>query len=64
MSFSFPLVSVSPIDFEHCQDPAGTTMTADIGVYVDDGLPAELKNYDLMSDLRPVIANGWIIRVD
>jgi hypothetical protein len=37
-------------------------MLADVIVYIDDGLPNELRNYDLMADLRPVIKNDWIIR--
>jgi hypothetical protein len=42
------------MSFSECQELAAVTMMADVIVYLDDGLPAELK-HDLMADLRPVI---------
>lgn len=48
--------------FVECQEPV--TLIADVTVYVDDGLPAEITNYDLMADLRPIIENNWTIRAD
>jgi hypothetical protein len=34
-------------------------MSVDIVVFIDDDLPAEEKNYDLMADLRPIIDKNW-----
>ncbi len=62
--FELPLFMVSSLAFVECGDLAAVTMTADVVVYVDDGLPAELRSYDLMGDLRPVIANNWQLRAD
>ena len=56
-----PLVRVSSLAFVDCNDPAVVSMTADAMVYIDDGLPAELRNCDLMVDIRPFIASNWTI---
>ena len=60
--FELPHVTVTSTAFVQCEDVASVTMLADVIVYIDDGLPNELRNYDLMADLRPVIKNDWIIR--
>jgi Putative DNA-binding domain len=62
--FELPLVMVSSTAFVACGEPAAVTMSANVVVYVDDGLPAELANYDLMVDLLPVVENNWTIPAD
>jgi hypothetical protein len=62
--FEERLFTVSSAAFVECNEPATVRISADVVVYVDDGLPAEVKNYDLMSDLRPVIENNWMILAD
>jgi hypothetical protein len=57
--FELPYFDANSLMFWDCPDPTAVTMLADVTVYVDDGLPAELTGYDLMADLRPVIANKW-----
>jgi hypothetical protein len=62
--FEFPIIVVSSLAFAQCRDLAAVSMTADVIVYVDDGLPAEVKSYDLMADLRPVIEDNWMLRAE
>jgi len=59
--FDLPLVKVSSLSFSECEDISAVTMTADVTVYIDDGLPAELRNYDLVADVMPVIKAKWIV---
>jgi hypothetical protein len=60
--FELPDVFSAPsIAFFDCVDTAAVTMTGDVIVYIDEGFPAELRNYDLMEALRPVIDNNWTI---
>ena len=64
-SFDLPLVKVSSLSFTECpEDISAVSMTADVTVYIDDGLPAELRNYDLMADVQPVFNANWIIHGD
>ena len=40
-------------------DSANVTITADIKVFIDNGLPFELPSCDIMADLRPVVDAEW-----
>ena len=62
--FDLSLVKVSSLSFVECVDISAVTMTADVTVYIDDGLPTELRNYDLMADVQPVIKAKWIVPTD
>jgi hypothetical protein len=62
--FELPLFTVRQTAFVDCSDHAAVSMLADVLVYIDDGLPAELGNYNLMADLKPVIENGWRIAAE
>ena len=57
--FEYPLIRASALAFVDCPDLGRVTMMADVTVFVDNGLPSELTNYDLMADLRPVIDAKW-----
>jgi hypothetical protein len=59
--FELPVFSVTSSAFIQCAEPLAATMIANVTVYIDEGLPAELKNYDLMEALRPVIENDWTL---
>jgi hypothetical protein len=59
--FEMRLITVSPLVFPERADPAAISMTADVIAYVDDGVPCELTNYDLMADLRPIIDSKWMV---
>lgn len=59
--FDYPLVKVSDSAIRECPEPADVGMRLDITVFVDNGLPSELRNYDLMADLRPIIDAQWHI---
>jgi hypothetical protein len=57
--FGVELFQVSSLAFTGCEDIAAVRIAADVVVYIDDGLPAELRNYDLMADLQPIMKSGW-----
>jgi Putative DNA-binding domain len=57
--FEKRLIEVSSLVFVGCPEISAVTMSADIIAYIDDGLPTEINNYDLMVDLRPVIETKW-----
>jgi len=53
-------INMSSLAFIDCSDLDSVAMTADITVFIDNGLPAEVRNYDLMADLRPwIIDTNW-----
>jgi hypothetical protein len=46
--------------FTECCDVGAVTIMTDVVVYIHDGVPTEVRNYGLMTDLRPVLENNWI----
>ncbi len=66
--FKEPLIKVSSSVFHHhnvVTDISGVTLVADIMVFIDNGLPCEVRNYDLMADLRTLVGaldSEWLIR--
>ncbi len=63
-SFDLQHVWVDSMVFALCEDPFAVTMMVDVIAYIDDGLPAELRNYNLMADLQPVIEKKWKLATD
>jgi hypothetical protein len=49
------LIQIFESAFRDCPDRSVVRMTADITVFIDNGLPAEMRNYDLMADLRSIV---------
>jgi hypothetical protein len=58
-SFAIDHFSLSSLTFHGCEAIDAVRISAQVIVYIDDGLPAELREYDLMADVRPVIDGGW-----
>ena len=62
--FDLSLIRASSLSFAEGDNISTISMTADVTVYIDDGLPGEVRNYDLLADVQPMVEAKWIIRGD
>jgi hypothetical protein len=59
--FKYPIIKIHGTNFAACLDPASVIITANITVFINNGLPAELRSYDVMASLRSIIGLESIV---